>query len=251
VTGIHYATRPWYPDVMSTPSPEPRRFSIRLPHWGWCLLATIFLVIGFVGLSVWLPWYREQVLIQEVEKQGGSIETEIDAPEWLLKLIGERLITNLRVFERVVVVDLEDTAISDFGMSNLTGCRNVPVLMLTRTKVTDAGLVHLSRWKDLWNLSLAGTAVSDAGMTQVSRLANLHVLALSETSVSDSGLAHLVNLTALEYLDLSETAVTDAGAARLSRMTNLKSLHLDGTAVTEKGFAELKAALPGCYFFLH
>jgi len=26
----------------------------RLPHWGWCLLGTFVLAIGYVGLSIWL-----------------------------------------------------------------------------------------------------------------------------------------------------------------------------------------------------
>jgi formylglycine-generating enzyme required for sulfatase activity len=30
---------------------EPSRFSIRLPHWGWFLLAAILLAVGYVGLS--------------------------------------------------------------------------------------------------------------------------------------------------------------------------------------------------------
>jgi type VI protein secretion system component VasF len=48
-------------------TPEPRRCSFRLPHWGWFLLATDLLVLGYVGLSVWRPYHQEQQVIGMLE----------------------------------------------------------------------------------------------------------------------------------------------------------------------------------------
>ena len=70
LTGIRSAIKGRYPDAMAATdpiAPEPRRFSIRLPHWGWFLLATVVLVVGFVGLSVWLPYHQEQQVIGMLE----------------------------------------------------------------------------------------------------------------------------------------------------------------------------------------
>ena len=62
----------------------------RLPHWGWFLLATVVLVVAGIGLSIWLPWHREQQVIHEIERWGGSAcYAGRFAPEWLEQLLGE------------------------------------------------------------------------------------------------------------------------------------------------------------------
>jgi len=54
----------------SDPSPvsaEPPRSRFRLPRWGWFLLATVVLVVAEIGLSIWLPYCREQQLIRKIQ----------------------------------------------------------------------------------------------------------------------------------------------------------------------------------------
>jgi type VI protein secretion system component VasF len=53
-------------------SAEPPRSRRHLPHWGWFLLATVVLVVGFIGLSVWLPYHRQQQVVQMIEGWGGN-----------------------------------------------------------------------------------------------------------------------------------------------------------------------------------
>jgi hypothetical protein len=208
----------------STVTAEPRRISIRLPPWGWCLLSTVVLVLGYGGLSVWLPYHREQPIIEALEGRGesASIKTETVGPGWLRSLVGEDRMKKFRVFERVSTVELIGEDITDAEVDHLTGLRNIRKLWLYKTAVTDAGLARLRAFGKLEYLSLRGTKVTDA--------------ALADLSV----------LPSLRKLHLAETAVTDASLPHLSSMRNLEYLGLDHTAITDKGIEELKTASPHC-----
>ena len=186
-----------------TDSPRSR---FRLPHWGWFLLATVVLVVGFVGLSVWLlpntdqrtedgspiiitavgfilaafgiwlmvrlvnrgkkpsarlcvcvvlviavgamsvwlPYQREQQAVQKIEGWRGYVVTKTVFPDWLRKVLGQDRMKKLRVFERVVEVDLMKAEVTDARLADLTGLRNLKVFRVHGTKVSDAGLHHLS-----------------------------------------------------------------------------------------------------------
>jgi hypothetical protein len=179
-------------------------------------------VVGFVGLSIWVPYHRDRQIFQRIESWGGKVETETAGPEWLLELLGEDLIENVKVFERVKSVTL-----------------------MGRT-VTDAEMAHLSGLKSLTDLSLYNSTVTDASLVHLSKMTNLRELGLGKTAVTDAGLLHLSRMTNLESLDLSGTAVTDAGLVHLSGFTVLGGLYLNGTKVTKKGIEELKTTLPYC-----
>ena len=50
---------PRYPAGTSATNPiivERRRFSVRVPHWRWFLLATVALAVATISLSIWLPY---------------------------------------------------------------------------------------------------------------------------------------------------------------------------------------------------
>src|SRR5260221_13967643 len=112
---------------------EPRRFSIRLPHWGWFLLATVALVVPAVGMSVWLPYHHEQQVIQKIERWGGKVQTETGGPEWLRTLVGEDRLKTFKVFERVGYVVLESTAVTDADLAHLRRLTNLKELWLDGT----------------------------------------------------------------------------------------------------------------------
>lgn len=202
-----------------TNSPQPRS---RLPHWGWFLLATIVLVVGFAGLSLWLPWYREQQAIQKIEEWGGQVETRTYDPEWIRDLVGQDRLKDAKLFVRAVKVQMSGQEITDARIAQLSGLTKLRGLDLRRTAVTDAGLAHLR------------------GLTE------LRYLILDRTAVTDTGLAHVNRLPNLRTLSLDRTAVTDIGLAHLRRSTNLKRLHVVRTLVTDTGVAELQQALPDC-----
>ena len=203
---------------------DPRRSRFRLPHWGWCLLATVALVVAGIGLSIWLPWHREQQVIQRIQRVeswwfsgnwGGWYETKTCGPEWLRELAGEDRIKEFKVFDRVVNVRLEDAAIPAAEIAQLSGFTNLEYLNLVNTAVTDADLTHLSKLPKLQQLYLDGTAVTDVGMGHLSRCANLFSLGISETAVTDAGLVYVIKMTILQEVFLDDTVVTDAGINQL------------------------------------
>ena len=188
------------------------------------LFAAMLLAAG-AGSAVWfvLPGYREQQVIPRIEEWGGFVDKETVVPEWLRELVGEDQLKKFKVFERVTLVDLHGTEITDAEIAHLSGLANLKWLSLSGTKVSDAGLVHLRG------------------------LANLHYLALFGTKkVTDTGLEHLSNLTDLTHLGLDGTKVTDGGLVHLIKLTSLTDLGLDFTGVTENGVGELQRALPNC-----
>ena len=125
-----------------TDSPRSR---FRLPHWGWFLLATVALVVGFIGLSVWLPYHREQQVIQKIEGWGGTVGTQIVGPEWLRRLVGEDRMRECKLFERVISVESYAATITDAEADQLSSLTNLEVIWLHGTAVTDNGIEELQK----------------------------------------------------------------------------------------------------------
>ncbi len=229
----------------STVTAEPRRFSIRLPHWSWCLLATVLLAVGYIGLSVWLPWHREQPVIQKIENVvGGRVRTE--GPKCLRHPAGNDRLKGFKMFDRVIGVDLANTLVTDAELAHLSQFRELRRLSLDETAITDAGLAYLSGLRELRFLNLNRTAMTDAGLVHLEKLSNLIELHLANTAVADGGLAQVGDLTNLEILNLNGTAVTGSGFAQLSKLNKLRKLYLFGIAAKANEIKELKAALPDC-----
>ena len=124
-------------------TPEPRRFSIGLPHWGWFLLGAVLLVAGYFGLSIWLPYHREQQVIQKINRWGG--EVEIEAGGRTTRAIGEDRVSESKIFDRVA------------GVALLSG-----------STITDAEVADVSRLSSLRRLSLRGSkSVTDDGLARL------------------------------------------------------------------------------------
>jgi hypothetical protein len=192
-------------------------------------VATVALLVAGIGLSIWLPWHREQQVIQRIQRvkswwYTGERETwyytETVGPEWLRQLVDDEHLEDFRVFDRVFKVRLGGAAIPAAEIGQLSELTNLEYLNLVDTAVTDAGLTHLSKLPKLGQLYLDGTAATDVGM------------------------AHLSGCTNLDSLGISNTAVTDAGLAHLSKIATLKEVFLGGTAVTDAGIEQLRATRP-------
>jgi Leucine-rich repeat (LRR) protein len=176
----------------STVTAEPHRLSITLPQWGWFLTATFVLVVSFVGLSVWLPYHREQQVGQMIERWGGNVTgTETSAPDWLQRLVGIGRLNSVKVFDRIISVQL------------------------SRSTITDEDLVQLRHLKNLRNLSLENTGVTDAGLPQLSKLQTLQILSLVHTQVTDGGLPNFTGMMNLRKLYLDGTWATETSTQRL------------------------------------
>jgi Leucine rich repeat len=220
----------------------PRR-GIGIPHWGWFALATVALVVAALALSVWLPYYREQQIVQKIERLGGAAFMENGRPKWLRELVGDKRIAG---FDRVDCVSLHRSQVTEEDLAQLSSLTRLTWLDLTGASVTDAGLARLAGLTSLAFLDLSGTSVSDAGIAHLRSLANLEGLSLGETKVTDAGLAHLTGLTNLESLDLSKTKVTDTGNTCLARMKQLRSLNVTKNLISLEGVETLQKALPNC-----
>ena len=104
-------------------SPQSR---FRLPHWGWFLLGAMVLVVAEFGLSIWLPWHREQQVVRMIEGWGGNVGTETGGPNWLRRLIGEDRMNEFKVFERIdSVVSLFPTEVTDGDLAQLSRLTNL------------------------------------------------------------------------------------------------------------------------------
>ena len=197
---------------------KPKQFPI--PRPAVLVPVALVLVVIALWLSVWMPYHREQVVIREIERLGGSVGYDRGGPDWLRDLVGDEWMVG---FDRVEYVRFRDGPITDDGLKNLGGLTNLTRFELSYTQVGDDGLKHLSGLTNLKGLWLNGTQVTDDGLKCLSGLTNLQVLGLNNTQVTDDGLKHL------------------------SGLANLKTLRLNGTQVTNEGVQSLKEKLPHCY----
>jgi hypothetical protein len=171
-------------------TPEPRRFSLRLPSPLSMLVSTVALIVMSVGLLVGIPAYRQQSAIGEIKRLGGQIETRPRGPKWMRDAMGEE---RMQPFDDVVEVKLRDT------------------------RANDAALVYVGRLGGLQRLWLANTRLTDAGLVHLTGLTRLEELSLAQTDVIDNGLIQLRELTKLRWLYLGSTQISSAGATELER----------------------------------
>jgi hypothetical protein len=248
-----------FPSDPSPVSAEPPEARFRLPHWGWFLLAAIVLAVVGIGVSVWLPYRREQRIAEKIQSLGGSVSWNEIKPDGMPSVVQERLpvwnrISSASFYDKVTdaeldrlkwltdlkYLDLDYTQVNDAGVERLKGLTSLVELELVNTQITDAGLKHLQGLKSLGYLHLDNTQVTDTGLEYLKELHNLVALHLSETQVTDIGLEHLAGLARLEFLSLKKTHVTDAGLKHLKGLTALSHLRLSDTRITDAGLEFLK-----------
>lgn len=150
-------------------------------------------------------------------------------------------LTELAGLKELQTLNLGLTPVTGAGLKELAGLKRLRTLYLYGAKTTDAGLKEVARLTALQTLGIEGTKVSDAGLKELAGMKDLRRLFVGFSQVTDAGLKELRGLAELQTLYLGYTRVTDAGLKDLSAMTNLQTLALDGTKVTDAG---LKLLLP-------
>ena len=93
--------------------------------------------------------------------------------------------------ERVYVLKLSDTKITDAGLKEVAELKNLTTLILYDTKITDAGLKEVAKLQKLEDLFLMRTKITDAGLEDVAKLQKLTDLHLSYTQATVAGVAEL------------------------------------------------------------
>ena len=136
-------------------------------------------------------------------------------------------------------------SINDQTLNVIGGIKSLRVLGLNDTAISDKGITALAGL-NLSEAHLFRTAVGDDAVKVLSGMSNLTSLNLRDTKISDAALKYLVGAPKLKKLDLSECnapGVTDAGCVSIAKMKNLQQLNLWTTQVTNAGVKEL-AKLP-------
>jgi internalin A len=245
-----------------------------------CLVRKVsWLTVFTIGLVAFVSATRgdeaEDRAVQLVEKHGGTVERDADAPgkpvvavNLRLTKVGDGILKDLVGLKNLRELDLVGANITPAGLKQLTALKHLDLLYLSQLDVTDqalqslrqAGLLHVlagattlpdrSRPKtpeQVGHMNLAVTWVSDAGLEHLAPLKNLRWLDLSGChQVGDPGLKSLAALPNLGGLNLNGTAVGDAGLKHLAAVKTLGQVQLIKTRVTDAGVRELQKALPGC-----
>lgn len=192
------------------------------------------------------PMSAEKDAITAIRELGGrsnSVHTFVTLENTQITDVG---LTHIDDLIGLKSLHLNNTPIADAGLGKLADLASLEILNLAGTQVTDAGLIHLKELTELKWLVLSDTDITAAGLVHLEGLYRLEGLFLIGTQITDVGLQQLEGLTSLKELNLSNTNITDAGLEHLMGLPSLKSLNLAGTQVTDAGVAELRAALPDC-----
>jgi formylglycine-generating enzyme required for sulfatase activity/tetratricopeptide (TPR) repeat protein len=208
-----------------------------------------------------------QVVITKLNRLGATLRRDTHPKRWLVGVdftgkpvqdvdliqLSERtpIFSGVGYLRSVVALNLDDTSITDQGLSLLKNMTQLKALRLRGTKVTDSGLVHLAKLSRLEFLSLDNTTITDAGLVHVARMTTLKTLWLDKTQISDAGLVHLRALRHLEYLGFNETRISDEGLTHLRGLPKISNLEISQTLVTDQGLANLKALTNLSSLWLH
>lgn len=164
--------------------------------------------------------------------------------------------------ERVTVIDLDYSKVTDRGFATLLTCTNTTMMNLRNTGVTDTTLVRLGGFKKLNWLSLGGTKVTASGLDAVAglpirhlalegcelteeafraigKMAALEELWLSDAKMKAGWLKHIATLPKLKDLNLMRASFDDAAVPHLVTMPSLTNVTLNNTALGDAGFQEL------------
>ena len=188
------------------------------------------------------------------------------------------LIDGLRARENVRRLDIEDSPITDNGLSHVRNLENLEALIMRGAtngnpkitdegfanlvgglsrlnyieardmKLTDAALNGLRGNRTITTLDVQGNAgITDGSAGNIAGMSQLTKLNLRDTSVGDATVRRLANnkiAQNLEYLDLRGTNITDASITSLvESFPNLKILDVDNTRITPAGRQRLEEAM--------
>jgi hypothetical protein len=159
------------------------------------------------------PAQRQRRAVQLVHQLGGRAlyETSSTEDSWVSRKLRKWLPQDY--FDTVVIIELNDTAITDADLVALKDLPKLRQLDVRGTPVTDRGLAHLHRLTGLVELLLGGSRITDSGLESLHELKDLASLDLEDTAVTDAGMVHLQGLTNLQFLSNSVGSYLSSGIA--------------------------------------
>ena len=143
--------------------------------------------------------------------------------------------------EKVEMLTLVDTAVTDEGCRELLRARALVEIAIISDKISDNALGVLAQLPALRSLQIhRGPRIGDVGLRLLSDCIILRELYLKETAITDQGLSAIAKLPHVWSLILDDTAVSDEGCVALADMPHLSLLGLRRTRVMGHGVARLR-----------
>lgn len=180
---------------------------------GLLLVCSAALTAIFSGKSGAVPIPAKLDAIREIERLGGSVGIDGDAPG-----------------EPVWMVDFTEVPIDAAALRLLKSFPSLEVLRLDKSTLNDDLLHLVGDILTLKELSLADTRVTDAGLKHLGKLEQLEQLDLSGTRITNEGLQQLVPLQKLKQVHYAESQITDLGIDLFVDAQERYRLHAAGTA---------------------
>ena len=214
---------------------------------------------------------KQREAVEKLLKSGGTVlyDYECDksghinskfgnppGPEWLRKILGNDLFTN------VTGADLRNAGISDAtllyltrlphltslclryypgtDLKRFTGFPHLKTLWIMGSRISDEGLDNMRMFSQLESLCLADAQITNSGLNNLQEMPQLQELYLQNNAITDDGLKYLQGLSQLQLLCLDKTAITDNGLKTLRKLSHLQTLCLNGTKITDAGLENLK-----------
>lgn len=193
----------------------------------WLKGPALALAAAIVAAGCWdYSARRQKRAVGSVAALGGKVSYADEMPfqqpnaaaRWLQDKLGHDYTSS------VAVVRLSGADVRDEDLTCLRGLPGLQALLLNNTAVGDVAVKELSHIPRLEELSLRTTRITDAGLSHLARLQRLEFLYLQDNEISDAGLANLESLTSLKLLKLDGTRVTARGIRKLQRALPLTQI---------------------------
>jgi internalin A len=148
-------------------------------------------------------------------------------------------LSQLASLPRLRVLRLGSDLIGDKTLQVVGRCKKLEVLTVENSGISNEGLSEL-RGLPLKELSLARCfGVTDDGMKTIAALGKLERLYLRDIGITDQGIKTLSAMKNLNTVRLIEIMAGDESAAALARLPRLKSLHFRQAMISAEGLEEL------------
>ncbi|WP_372368779.1 hypothetical protein [Candidatus Uabimicrobium sp. HlEnr_7] len=125
-------------------------------------------------------------------------------------------------------------------ISHLKTFPELTVLDFADSNITDKGVELLSSFVKLEELCLSSTRITDKSLKTLGQFTNLRELYLDNVGISGAGLKFLRNCLQLRYLSLNKNGMSFFDLMELKEIEHLFQISVVGSKICEKQIEELK-----------
>jgi hypothetical protein len=194
-------------------------------------------------------WLRRLVRDDDCFRQITAIDFGPGCEGYIHKDFGDtklqRVLSLIPTRAAIESIGLRYTAVTDESLE-LVSKFPLKRLDLDDTKLTDAGLTHVGKITTLEKLRLENTAITDEGLRYLGNLHNLNEIILTNTAITDAGVAYLTEHQNLTLVGLDGTQITDECLGLVPRIAALSTLVIRKTDVSESAVNRLRNEMPNC-----